>query len=1256
MRKLKVALVLLFSMCFSLFLYACGGNTSGVVSVSISGVKTTYEETATADDFTTEGMVVGVIYKEGMEKDENGKIIPVELEPEEYTVDASRVQWGTPGSYFVRVTPNGQKEAAEKEGVNLTTEVYGEFTLTIEHAFEDKGNGLEECEVCGAQRETLEIADTIVSAAWGAKQTVSAPDGQTVYAKGPAEGDQFVTYGSIGMGQSITLTMTIKEIDTSAAWNTPLMGIRSGNKGLLPREDNWVIATGPNAAETNFVAPNNTPTGGVATVGEATTESTEWVVYNKDGNMWNASDMVDGTLEVTYNYREDGIMEIIHVLNGSNTIHYSINLPNAAYDVIAYGEKVTVEVTKVVVVRNLLLQEFNMLSAPDKLVYAENTMFDLTGLKAKAVYNKGIESEITTYEIYADTETLNNIDLRTNLLTADMENFRITFSGEEIALDVQVVESPILYASNNAPQFGDFSDSLPVYDATAEGELAIVISGKAYPNFMGMGEGMHMVLFRLATEIGANITNVQVFDAANVEVEDSAMMIDGNVADQKYILVAIGIDAVEGVYPNYALKITTGTGEDAVEYEFVIDLSALAVPEVMSMVNPATEVTLDGGTAQIQYAGEALMGDIDDYTVYVGTRRAKIEALKAATVSAPVELGDVLVTECLIDADDGMMMISFVLPAPDFESNFANKYVVTLRDTDGNTVAEDTLNYSWAIEDMVEVAEGVYVYAKGTKLVLVAPNNNENILAGAGFDLLLNVQNENAEAFDVSMSLGAADGAFASVNKLTSASKAKASVSGTIGNVDDTDVGYALIGALDVRALGLRNTNETATQTYYFEVVETKGVVGAIYKVEGNVITAASMTPDEDSKEGATGDCLVGGLEYYVDAATGFKYGQAGGAAHGNHTFVEGVCSECGSTRFETTTNGMQVAAIDKNLADRGLTVSFTVSGATADWTSAVITTSKNFIITLPNVDPWNNTSGEYTGVNAFPGVDVNVNNLFNGGAWNSFLGDANNTVTAHVTIVISATQGVVFYKDGVKVIHYPATQAMGTGTMGGLATVMLNDIAENGFTFANGADVGTVTNLEVYTAAFDDAAVLENWARTAGTVLTPNATVAHTSGTWFDAIYDTTLSVQKGYKMIISGTGSCANVVNNWDTIMLRLADGFVFRADNFGWVDGASTMEAYEQVETTFGVDQEVADIWVPYKEIIANYEYTWVVDYTDEEVVNVSLTMTNGVYTWSQTYAVEAAADQVLADSYLVTVHCENSQFTVAKIVSTAPVAAE
>ena len=83
MRKLKIALSLLFAMSVSLFLFACGGGDNGgdhsregIKSVVVEASKSAkaYTDSDTANSWTTDGLTVKVNYTDASKE---SAVIPV---------------------------------------------------------------------------------------------------------------------------------------------------------------------------------------------------------------------------------------------------------------------------------------------------------------------------------------------------------------------------------------------------------------------------------------------------------------------------------------------------------------------------------------------------------------------------------------------------------------------------------------------------------------------------------------------------------------------------------------------------------------------------------------------------------------------------------------------------------------------------------------------------------------------------------------------------------------------------------------------------------------------------------------------------------------------------------------------------------------------------------------------------------------------------------------------------------------------------
>lgn len=1051
-KKLITALSVLFATSFSGFLFACGEvDKGGIKSIEFEGLKTEYTEDDTALDLST--LKVNLEYKN---KDpETNKRYTAELLPEQCDIDFSQVEWGTRGTYEVTVTPKDQSGDAK---------VSEKFTITIDHAFGAADeNGIETCQhkfenntICGAERQQLKLDDTVVTVAWNNQATYTSTTNKISQA--PREGENHVSYGTVSIGQKVSLTMEIDAVDTAATWNTPLMGIRNGDVGILPREDAYVIGV---AAGYTTPATGSKDTG--ATAGSADESSTEWICYSS-GSTWSASDLAPignekAVVVVTYNYRTDGIMEIIHsaTFAGSTSarvLTYTIKVPAAAYEIVCYGEKVTMHVTDYSIVKNLKIDTFTMQSEPTKKIYAENEMFDTTGIAATAKYlgGEGLTTPVTTYNIYADDAAGKVVNLATTPLTRGLTNFRLEFEGKTIALQGIEVRPSLLNIAYNSPALAEAgyasADSEARY-GVVNGNVAVILSGKA----SRAADGTTYVAFALGNTVAANakITGVEVTGVTAIKAE-----VAGGAA-----LVAI---PVTDETKNVVVKVT-GTYKDRTEAETTdvyVDLSALEIPKYTTGVSGAAYLD-EGGDIVVTYYGVASK---EGFTLKLGKYSATVTDVEAAlaqeTPEYKVYVGQkanptAYVSAVAFDAEAKTLAVTYTLAAPKLEGNaFTAEFEASLLDASKNVLAEETLAYTFAMSEnaakngYVQIAENVYVKAFDGQLVLVT--------TGATYDLnkisssvSLNIQNESGIAYDLSVEAANGAAALTGYNDATKASSVVMTYVGTFGNSYDIDVGAVIVTKIDVTKLGLNGG-------YFFEVIGTEqGKVYTIYKVEEGAITPVTVdTTGMERTAGTQGDCLIGGtaaFEYTIAEGETFKFGSKTVEATGIHTYDEnGVCTVCGTTVYgDKTEKNMKVGAI-ANATKRGYTLSFHVSGVTSDWGSAVASAGSYFI-TLPNLDPWG-----VMGANKFPGS----NNLFNGGAWNSFL-----NCEADVLLVV-APSGITYYKNGVKVVEYKASELLekSTNTVEDFINGHLALVEKEGFTFAAGADIGTVSNLTVYTAA----------------------------------------------------------------------------------------------------------------------------------------------------------------------------------------------
>ena len=165
------------------------------------------------------------------------------------------------------------------------------------------------------------------------------------------------------------------------------------------------------------------------------------------------------------------------------------------------------------------------------------------------------------------------------------------------------------------------------------------------------------------------------------------------------------------------------------------------------------------------------------------------------------------------------------------------------------------------------------------------------------------------------------------------------------------------------------------------------------------------------------------------------------------------------------TLTNKQIGVIS-GVEQTGLSVSFYLDKVTnADWSQII--NNSGMIVGIPNLDPWNNVSGSFpTGINLFPNKEDtgNSQNLYNGGTAVCF-----NSGNCYVTITLGADGAVSFYKDGVLVVKYLATDTFeGSTTVQSFTQSLLSFITTSGFLFASQAET---RDLIVTTALNDEAA-----------------------------------------------------------------------------------------------------------------------------------------------------------------------------------------
>lgn len=892
MKKLRIALAVVFSLCFSLFLVACGGGKE-VTEIELSGGTRTFTE---GEAFSTGDLQVTVYYR-GSDK-------AVVLESGKYEVDDSAYNPDKAGTYTIVITP----EQTPAEGAQPVTATYD---VTVEHSWtaSTEEAGTEVCG-CGAKRTNLTgLNDKMVMIDWNNPATIEISENSP--AEAPSNGENHVTYGVLVAGQSMTLTLQIDAADASANWFAPLMGFRNGADGVLPREDLWVIVDAENSG---YTTPGMTA--GTAATGSATTESPLWQVYYR-GEAINAGDMQPSgdekaTVVVQYDYTSDSIMYIRHTLTpagggATKELIYSVLVPNASYEICAYGEKCEYTVTAVETVMNTYMTGFEGKITANQ-IQAEGKMFDTSGIESTATMSDGNKVE-DLFNAYAMLDG-SVVNLAVTPLAYGMTDFYIEFAGEQYYLtsdgtadgqdSVTVLPTEFTQVTASAVVKGEVFDAPQVaadYAVDAAGDaVEIVVTGTANMLTAAQKEALgtdksSFVAFKLSA-LSEGVT------AVSVDNGGYAVLVDGIIE----VVLPVGAD--------YTVTITAGETTQTAK----VNMSKVTAPTAGAYVS-ASDFTLDaGGTYTVVYTG---LSDIDSLSLVTGGKRDTIADIKAEITAEGqyTALRNQMYINSVEETEEGLVVV-YEVAAPQIVNLSATNVsrAVEIRNADNESLASLTLYYNMSFSDApsgayAKISDDTVVFISGDLMYVIKGVTAESVAGKLDYtdlfiDATLNIENDLGQPYDVSIS-SSADGTKADVNNTITLSSGATAKVVTLGNVaDDTDYDYGalLVYQFSVTALGLR-TEDTA-EVFRFTANEdnTNGQeTYTIFTVTGNEITSEVVTPAGERTETQGFSCVSDGIEVYT-TEDGFKYGAIITPATGVHEFGEFVedvatCSVCGATK-----------------------------------------------------------------------------------------------------------------------------------------------------------------------------------------------------------------------------------------------------------------------------------------------------------------------------------------------------------------------
>lgn len=884
MKKLKIALTVLFALSCTLLLFACGGKKKYISNADLSGQKTTFTE---GTDFSTGDLKVTVYYQ--------GENKPVELKPSEYEVDSSNYDKNRVGEVTIYVIPKNQPDGLLTDTAD--NRYKKEYIVTVEHNWVDKGDGRFECAnpEHGAVRQTYTgLTTTIKTVGWGNPATLEQGEHGYPNAHEPVEGENHVALDTLVAGQSLKVTIKIlatTRIDYGGtkieAWDTPLMGIRNGGDGVLPREDSWVISVAAGYDVPEGGSPTN---GGAPTGGTATTDSTPWVIYGK-GETWSAAtDYVGGTLVIDYVYDISGLFTLRHTLTtpsgATKEYSYTFMVPSASYECVAYGEYVNYQITDVDYVANREVSNFEVAHNPDHLVQPEGKMFDKTGLATRASFNEGdpVENSYNAYA-YRDVQPLDEngapatdeegnvlpkvktrFNLASEALTEDMYDFCVEFggrtawltkNGEESTADNRDTNQLITVNATHVrganattvARGGQLFDAPEVsYDYAVSADNAgieLVAQGTAVKLTAEQKKALdnttdtHFIAFKLLASRADDFNKIGTvaWDGGHVFAETEA----GNGAYTN-VNVIVTFTQKPTTFTLPLLREKTGDETaDTVVANLGVNLNGLGeLPTAGAEVTAHTFKIDQGGTYTVRYSG---LNDIDNLVLATGLQTPKVSEVSAAITGSYVEgttdmsnkdtlkgffrASDTLYIVKVEKQGTDALDVTYWFAAPSLSSISSTDSLqssVEIRNGD-STLARANIYFDLeSSENAVTLGDGVHAIVYRDKLVLYKTFTGNSNINDADLTLNATVNIENALGTSYNVGAKVTDGVAKALDKnvltLHTSTAIRALVLGNINDRDDYDRGAILIVSLHLPALNIRTTSETRGDVFHFTANE----------------------------------------------------------------------------------------------------------------------------------------------------------------------------------------------------------------------------------------------------------------------------------------------------------------------------------------------------------------------------------------------------------------------------------------------------
>ena len=585
-------------------------------------------------------------------------------------------------------------------------------------------------------------------------------------------------------------------------------------------------------------------------------EWADWVVYSTGTYSNSGAYSEEVEIELTWNYREDGVVEIIYNVEGAKLVAM-VKVPEASmgyYDTILHGDYVNMHITSYERIETRTPSDFIVESVTLKNYY-EGEMFDPTTVSAKFKYEQTgdqLHTQALSLENFYASENPNAdpanasdwVSLKDNSMSASYEvykaeivkgakTWRDTFTKDKVKVVENVIES--VYGAD-CDKFDNNNTVGELTIGTDGTNITLTPKGTVYvqaipgdATMTGTIEASHRYValnVKASAALGATIT------AKNAEGDDTVPFYYNSGDGHLVLALTSTVNKVE----------VTGLQKTPT----IFDFSGAKGFNVESSISGLTGWQINNDSNEVIITFKAV-NDTTFTEVQIGAATRTLEQLKTMTENFTRRDQFTLYKEGTGVAEDGTVTLKIAFAKAQLNSEDSSRTVSAV--VNGVTDFVYKIDYKPAFVDNDTIDMGYYNYVSSNKIYLAKlASDIEN-----GEDALtLNVNEGNDNIALIDLSYRYANG--------------KASFKST--SLKGAEISIVKIGGEDLVLIEVDPTAYDVSATKFGYQIKTNKFSTNYYAVVNNVVEKQTRDSDAEKLVVNEGTCLVEGLAGSLNKAT----------------------------------------------------------------------------------------------------------------------------------------------------------------------------------------------------------------------------------------------------------------------------------------------------------------------------------------------------------------------------------------------------